>query len=86
MKSNAGLSPHGILRCWVDEWVKGVNFAGGSLHHIFLKAAVAVAAYAIQHTTAFLEKRPCTTHLGMKDRRIRRSWQIVSRLNTRFPP
>lgn len=73
MECNARLSPHGILCCGVNEWVKGVNLAGGSPHHVFLKAAVAVAAYTIQHTPAFLEKAPCTTHLGMKDRRIRRS-------------
>ena len=45
----------GLFGSCVHEGVKGVCLTGGSAHHLLLKAAIAIAAKAVQHARMLLE-------------------------------
>ena len=55
MESDACFPSEGLFGSCVHEGVEGVYFTGSSAHHLLLKAAVAIAAKAVQHARMLLE-------------------------------
>ena len=55
MEADACLSSDGLFGSRIYEGIEGVYLTGGSAHHLLLKAAVAIAAKAVQHARMLLE-------------------------------
>lgn len=66
MEYDARSLSHGLFCSIVYVGVEGVNFTGGSAHHLLLKSTVATAANAIWHAWAPFKQRPCITNLSME--------------------